>query len=166
MSAEIQESLSNFKVVVVFNRLDYFRNKFDEANQENYKAAVKAGIASNILTPIYNVASNAAQIIVLAYGVSLIVQGTLTLGLLVGFLIYVNNFYTPLRQLASIWSSLQLALASLERISEVTSLTSTLELIPSKTPTLNAGVLTFKNVAFSYPESPELLHGVNFTLEK
>lgn len=166
LSADIQESLANFKVVVVFSRLDYFRKKFKEVNQQNYKASVKAGVASNILTPIYTVASNSSQIIVLAYGVTLITQGALTLGLLVGFLIYVNNFYTPLRQLASIWSSLQLALAALKRISEVTTLTSTLTIIPQQETVCDGGALTFENVAFAYPDGKELLHNVNFTLEK
>ena len=99
MSGEIQESINNFKVIVAFNRLDYFRNKFKESNQENYSASVSAGIASNILTPIYTLASSLAQIVVLAFGIYFISTGNFTIGLLIGFLLYVNNFYTPLRQL-------------------------------------------------------------------
>jgi ATP-binding cassette subfamily B protein len=108
MSGEVQESLSNFKVVVAFSRLDYFRNKFKEANEENYHAAISAGVASNTLTPLYTFASTGAQLIVLAYGLTLIHEGSFTIGLLVGFLLYVNNFYQPLRQLAALWSSLHL----------------------------------------------------------
>jgi ATP-binding cassette subfamily B protein len=164
MSAEIQESLANFKVVVAFNRLDYFRIKFNQANEENYKASIKAGVASNILTPIYTIAANIGQILVLAYGVHLIGSNALTLGLLVGFLLYVNNFYTPLRQLASIWSSLQLALASLERISEVLTLESTMGQVKSEAKIDSHGILTFKDVSFGYPDGKEVLHNVNFTL--
>ena len=60
----------------------------------------------------------------LAYGIYLISAGSFTIGLLIGFILYVNNFYNPLRQLASVWSSLQLALAGLDRISEVLALES------------------------------------------
>ena len=60
--------------------------------------------------------------VVLAYGFYLIAAGQLTVGLLIGFLLYVNSFYMPLRQLAALWSSFQLALASLDRISAVLSL--------------------------------------------
>ena len=42
MSAEIQESLSNFRVIVAFNRLDYFRQKFNAANEQTYTASVSA----------------------------------------------------------------------------------------------------------------------------
>ncbi len=166
MSAEIQESLANFKVVVAFNRLDFFRTKFDEANQINYKASVKSGIASNILIPLYGIASNAAQIIVLAYGFTLILSGDLTFGLLVGFLLYVNNFYTPLRQLASIWSSLQLAMASLDRISEVLDLETTIKVVDSDKKIATGGVLTFERVFFSYTSGKDVLRDVSLTLQK
>ncbi len=166
MSAEIQESLANFKVVVAFNRLDYFRAKFNEANQINYKASVKAGIASNILTPIYGIAANAAQIIVLAYGITLIASGHLTIGLLIGFFLYLNSFYFPLRQLAAIWSSLQLALASLDRISEVLKLESTIVPIPSDMKPKESSVLAFEGVSFTYTDGKKVLSDVNLRLQK
>jgi ATP-binding cassette subfamily B protein len=43
LSAEIQESLSNFKVVIAFNRRDYFRKRFQLANLENYRTAIAPG---------------------------------------------------------------------------------------------------------------------------
>ena len=166
LSAEIQESLANFKVVVAFNRLDYFRIKFEEQNQINYKASVKAGIASNILTPIYGIASNSAQIVVLAYGIMLIASGHLTIGLLIGFLLYVNNFYTPLRQLAALWSSLQLALASLDRVSEVLELETTIKPVASEKRIDTSCILTFEGVFFGYVDGKDILRDVNLSLEK
>ncbi len=53
MSAEIQESLGNFKVIVAFNRRDYFREKFSAANYKNFITSVRAGIANNIFVAIY-----------------------------------------------------------------------------------------------------------------
>jgi ATP-binding cassette subfamily B protein len=175
MSAEIQESINNFKVIVAFNRLDYFRNKFKEANRQNYSASISAGVASNIFNPIYVLASSLAQIIVLAYGIYLISLGHFTVGLLIGFLLYVNNFYSPLRQLASVWPSLQLALAGLDRISEVLGLESDIKTLPkeeettstfSKYPSGHPAVLEFKNVFFHYVEGKDVLKNINFKLEK
>jgi ATP-binding cassette subfamily B protein len=54
LSSEVQESLNNFKVVVAFNRRDYFRKRFDLVNRENYSNAVKAGIANNLFLPVYS----------------------------------------------------------------------------------------------------------------
>ena len=165
MSGEIQESINNFKVVVAFNRLDYFRKKFSESNTANYDASVSAGVASNIFNPLYTLASTLAQIFVLAYGIYLISKGQFTIGLLVGFFLYVNSFYTPLRQLAAVWSSLQLALAGLDRISEVLALESNIEIIPSTEEISDkAPILEFKNVSFKYSDEKEVLKNLNFSL--
>lgn len=165
LSGEIQESLANFKVIVAFNRLDYFRTKFAEANTSNYAASIRAGIASNIFIPIYGLAYNLGQLVVLAYGIWLISNGELTAGLLIGFLLYVNNFYNPLRQLASIWSSLQLALAGLDRISEVLALNSDMAIVPAE-QTASDAVMAFDNVSFRYPDGADVLTSVSFTLER
>ena len=171
MSSEIQESINNFKVIVAFNRLDYFRNKFKEANRANYSASVKAGIASNVFNPLYVLASSLAQLFVLAYGIYLISLGQFTVGLLIGFLLYVNNFYNPLRMLASVWSSLQLALAGLDRISEVLGLESNIKTMTKneetpKTFSSSGAVIEFKNVSFYYEDGTDVLENVNFVLEK
>ncbi len=166
MSGEIQESLANFKVIVAFNRLDYFREKFDEANRKNYKVSVIAGIASNLFTPLYTLAANAAQIAVLGYGVLLIAQGQLTIGLLIGYLLYVTSFYNPLRQLASVWSSLQLALASLDRIREVLSLSSNLSVLTSAPEAPSDALLSFEKVSFGYQEGKDILKDVSLSLGK
>ncbi len=167
MSAEIQESINNFKVIVAFNRLDYFRDKFREANVANYQAAVSAGIAQNVFNPVYTLASSLAQIAVLAYGIILISSGHFTIGLLIGFLLYVNNFYMPLRQLASVWPSLQLALAGLDRISEVLALSSNIEVVPASKAAPakpSPAIIEFENVFFRYSDGKDVLKNINFAL--
>lgn len=165
LSGEVAESLTNFKVIVAFNRLDYFRAKFDAVNRANYSASAWAGIASSVFLPLYGLAYNLGQLIVLAYGITLILQGALTTGLLIGFLLYVNNFYNPLRQLANVWSTLQLALAGLDRISEVLALKSDMEVVPSA-PTASTAMLEFCKVSFHYGEGEDVLSAVDFALKK
>jgi ATP-binding cassette subfamily B protein len=166
MSGEIQESLGNFRVIVAFNRRDYFREKFDEANQKNYESAVRAGVANNVFLPIYGLAHNLAQVAVLAYGVAMIEAGTLSVGVLIGFLLYVNSFYMPLRQLAVLWSSLQLALAAVDRISEVLRLEPDMPVLPATTPAppAPAAVLSFDHVRFGYTQGQTILRDASFDL--
>ena len=168
MSAEIQESLSNFRVIVAFNRIDYFRKKFDAANEQTYAASVEAGLANNVFMPIYGLSFNLAQLIVLSYGMYLIGAGQLTVGLLIGFLLYVNSFYIPLRQLAAVWTSFQMALAALDRISAVLALESNLPLLASAEPAGSdtSVVLEFEHVSFSYPGGQEVLRDSTFKLER
>ena len=166
LSAEIQESITNFRIIAAFNKQDYFQEKFELVNEENYAASVKAGVASNIATPIYGFASQIAQLLVLLAGVYFITQGALSIGLLVAFLLYVQNFYFPLRQLAQIWSSWQLALAGLDRISEVLGMESDMKTLPSKGKDESGNLLEFKNVSFMYPEGKEVLKDISLILEK
>jgi len=165
LSSEIQESLHNFKVILAFHRLDYFQKKFKAANEANYAASVSAGFANNVFMPMYGLANHLAQLLVLIYGVVLIQSGQLTAGLLIGFLLYVDRFYWPMRQVATVWQSFQLALAALDRISEVLALESDM-------PTLEAGpaasdsVLELRNVYFQYPGGKDVLRNVSLALEK
>src|SRR5580704_10661312 len=165
MSSEIQESLQNFKVIVAFHRMDYFRRKFGTANDANYAASVSAGIANNLFMPMYGLAHHLAQLLVVAYGIVLIGGGQTTAGQLIGFLLYANSFYGPMRQLATVWSSFQLALAALDRISEVLALESDMALV-SAGPAESAAVLEFRNVSFQYPGGTDVLRDVSFELEK
>jgi len=166
MSSEIQENLNNFKVIIAFNRLDYFNKKFEESNDKNYKASIKAWIASNIFTPIYWFASNIAQLVALSYGFYLITVWNITLWILIWFQFYVNNFYSPLKQLASVWSSFQLALASIDRIYEVLDLKTDLDVIESDFVFDTDSILEFKNVNFNYSDWNEVLKNINFKLCK
>ena len=166
MSAEIQESLANFPVVVAFNRMDYFEKKFDESNTKNYHASVWAGMASGVFSPLYSLASNLAQLLVLVFAITMILSGHIAVGLFVSFQLYLTNFYSPLQQLASVWSSFQLALASLDRIYEVLSLESNMPIIPSEKTKKTNDVLVFENVSFGYESGKDVLSHINLSLEK
>lgn len=165
LSSEVQESLQNFKVIVAFHRMDYFQRKFKTANDTNYAASVSAGFANNIFIPMYGFSNHLAQLLVVAYGILLIDSGRLTAGLLIGFLLYVNNFYNPMRQLATVWSSFQLALAALDRISEVLALTPDMP-VTGDAPADSDAVLELRNVRFAYPGGKEVLRNANLRMEK
>ncbi|MFZ5391581.1 MAG: ABC transporter ATP-binding protein [Patescibacteria group bacterium] len=167
LSAEVQESLDNFKVIVAFNRRDYFRDKFKIVNQNNYSSAISAGLASNIFTPVYGFSSNLGQLVVLLYGLFLVATGNFSLGLLVSFLSYINSFYNPLRQIAALWANFQVALAGWDRITEILSLQSDIK-VNSKNKKLNpqvdAPIMEFKQVSFSYAGGENILENVSFSL--
>jgi ATP-binding cassette, subfamily B, bacterial len=166
LSSEVQESLINFKVIVAFNRRDYFRKRFAEVNRDNYSTSVKAGIANNLFMPVYTFLSNMGQLIVLTFGIFLIAEGSFTIGLLISFLAYVNSFYNPLRQLASLWANFQLALAAWDRIQKILNLENNMPVVQDRESVTSLALLAFKDVSFAYPNGTEVLHHINFELEK
>ena len=166
LSAEIQESLNNFKVIIAFNRRDYFRKRFNEVNQQSYQTSIGAGLANNVFTPVIGLAANLGQLIVLAFGIYLISTGHFTVGLLISFLSYVTNFYNPLRQLAALWANFQVALAGWDRISHMLALQTNLTTVENPLMAASTVLLSFQHVSFSYPDGTEVLRDINFDLAR
>ncbi|GLB48994.1 multidrug ABC transporter ATP-binding protein [Neptunitalea sp. Y10] len=167
LSSEVQESLNNFKVIIAFNRRDYFRKRFAKANNENYTTSIKSGLANNLFVPVYGLGANFAQLIVLIYGISLIINGDFTVGILVSYISYSDSFYKPLQQIASLWTNFQLAMAGWDRISQILNMEN--DLVQESLPTTEEThefALSFNNVYFAYPEGKEVLHNVSFHFEK
>jgi ATP-binding cassette subfamily B protein len=166
MSAEIQESLANFKVIIAFNRRDYFRQRFQTANQQNYATAIGAGLANNIFLPVYSFFSGAAQLIVLCFGIYLIAHAEFSIGLLVSYIAYATYFYNPLRQLASLFASFQTAMAGWDRITKILGLENNLTTIKDAATSDTNAVIEFKHVHFSYDGKNEILHNISLKLER
>jgi ATP-binding cassette subfamily B protein len=164
MSAEIQESLDNFKVVVAFNRRDYFSKRFADINNQNYRRAVAAGIANNIFIPSYQLAGNVAQIIVLFFGIFLLEHGQFTIGFMISYFVYLSRFYDPMRQIAGIWPIFQTAMAGWDRISAVLNMENDMQVMTME-PANGKGLLEFRDVSFGYGDK-EVLQKVNFILER
>lgn len=168
LSGEIQENLSNFRTILAFNRRDFFRAKFEKANTENYKSSLISGFVNATYAPVFTLFSNMAQLIVLAYGIYLISTGNFTVGILISYIAYVQNFYRPLRQIATMWASFQTAMASWDRISVILNLTSDIE-IPVHQPEKknnDSALLQFANVSFGYPNGKKVLENINLELHK
>lgn len=168
LSAEISESIANFKVIVAFNQRNFFKENFAVANETNYKKAIIAGIANNTFSPVFQFASYAAQLAILSYGIYLISSGTVTIGLLIGFLVYVSNFYDPLRQLAGLWANLQVALASWDRIAVILVMKNAMEFLTPNNTSVAAkaevAVIEFKDVSFGYTDTTLVLANINLEL--
>ena len=131
-SAQVQESLNNFRVIVAFNRKDYFKEKLAEINEKSYKAGLWSSILNEVFKPIYDFAANFAQVIVLIFGIYFISKGELTIGFLIAYISYTQKFYDPLRILGVIWGNIQSALAAWSRLQDILNLKSNLQVIKNK----------------------------------
>ncbi len=165
LSGAVQENLENFKVMIVFNRQDYFKTRLGEANTDNFEAMKQSELANTAFTPIYAFMGQMAQLIAITYGIALIASGDLTLGLLVSFLTYITRFYDPLRQVASFWGSLQAALSAGDRIQHLLTLESHMDVQAEDITVPNKGLLSFENAEFAYAEGEPVLKDINLTFE-
>jgi ATP-binding cassette subfamily B protein len=169
LSAEVTESLNNFRVIVAFNRRDFFRARFAEANKHNYTKAILAGIANLLFTPVFGLSSTLAQLIVLTYGIHLVLVGEFTMGLLISYLAYITSFYNPLRQLAQLWAGFQTALAGWDRINAILQMENDMPEggnAAAAPPVAAAPLLEFRDVSFRYTEDKVILQHLNLRLER
>lgn len=166
LSASIQESLQHFKVIVAFNRRDFFISRFEEVNAQQHQTAIKAGIANQIPAPVYGLLANIGQLVVLSFGIYLILAGSFSVGLLISFLSYIVLFYNPLRQIAALWANFQVALAGWDRISGILAMESDMEILESADTLKDDYAITFDEVTFAYEPGNDILKHISFQLER
>ena len=166
VNAELHESLSGVRVTQSLGREDNNAARF-QARSEHYR---DARLRSMQLMAIYfatsQLFSTIAKALTLWYGAHLIGQGTLTSGLLIAFLLYLDQFFTPLQQLSAVFDQWIQARVSLGRLDELLA-------TPSSTPEPNvpvdpgqwAGHVQLLGVRFAYSsDAPEALRGVDLQI--
>lgn len=165
LSGQLQESLSNFKVIVAFNRRKYFEEKLQEFNLQNFKGNRASAFINSIYKPIYDSSGNIAKTLVLLYGLYLIASGHITIGTLIAFLSYTQRFYDPLQMFGTIVGNIQSALASWARIKDILTMENDLVLQPkTSTATTQQPLMQFDHVRFGYLPEKIIIHDASFTL--
>lgn len=168
LSSEVQEGLLNFNAIVAFQIQDYYQDNFNKISEAVYKTKMQTNILNDNIAPLYNFVANVSQIILLAVGVNFILSGSITIGLLIGFLTYAQKFFEPLRILGSIVGNLQGALAAWSRVQEIISLENNLQIEEDKSGIKrlrSKHIMEFENVYFGYDEK-QIINNISFTLER
>lgn len=165
INARVEDSISGVRVVKTFTNEPYEEEKFRVENlnfrqskQNAYK--VMAHFFSGI-----NLFSNLINLVVITFGGLMVIRGTMTLGTLVGFLLYVNMFMQPIRRITVLVETYQRGMAGFHRFLE------TLEIKPDivdKKGAYEAGRLTgeiiFNRVTFSYNQKATILTDVSLKI--
>lgn len=151
VSAEIQEEIAGVKVAQAFTRTAANQERFARRNAANRDANVSATAITSAFTPTIDLLATIATAIVAGYGGYLVVQGSVTVGVVIAFLTYVQIFFRPIQALASFYTTAQAALAAAERIFGL------VDTVPDLTDRADALVLPtidgrveFDHVSFSY----------------
>lgn len=167
ITAFLQEVISGVRVIRSFARETYEFKRFEQENQNNFDAAMKATKLTAVMGPMVEFAAAIAVVIILWYGGYSVVQGYITAGSLIAFLIYAINLSNPVKRLTQVYGNLQKAMAAGDRVIDI------LETEPhvKESPTAKAltdvqGTVEFDNVQFAYDEDNLALKGVNLTVKQ
>src|SRR5215218_9304034 len=166
VTAGLQEEIVGIREAQAFNRISANIERFRERNAANRAANVQAVAITSAFAPAINVLSTLATAVVIGYGGYLVVAGTLTVGVLTAFLIYVQQFFRPIQLASQVYTQAQAALAGAERIYNILD-ESPEPPDPPGTAKLGdvEGRIEFENVSFVYEPGRPVLHDVSFQVE-
>lgn len=156
LNAQIEEGYTGHALVKVFGRHREVQARFDEKNEELFKASFGAQFISGIIMPATMFVGNLVYVAVAVVGGLFIANGSLRLGDVQAFIQYSRQFTQPLSQLGSMANLLQSGVASAERVFELLDADEqSADPDPAESPAGTTGRLAFENVSFSYdPEKP------------
>jgi ATP-binding cassette subfamily B multidrug efflux pump len=160
LNAFVQEHITGMQVVQAFAAEEREFGKFKKINSEHRNANIKAIFAYSIFFPVVEV--------VLAISTGLLVwwiaDRSLDAGLLVAFILYLNQIFRPLRVIADKFNVLQMGMIAAERVLKVLDNDDVTPPAPEKTydPVLIEGQIEFKNVSFAYVEDNYVLKNISF----
>jgi len=162
VTATLAEDIAGMRMVQAFTR--------EEQNTSNFRAVAERYRESNMQTvvlsgwyfPFVDLLSSISLAVVLGYGGYLYFHGSVTLGTLFAFMLYVQNFFDPVQQLSQLYNTFLSATAALDKIMDV------LDEEPQVLDAPDAialphveGHVRFEDVRFTYGTGPEVLHGLD-----
>ena len=164
INGHIEEAYSGHTVLRVYNAEKQFSETFETLNEKLYNASWKSQFLSGLMMPVMNFVGNLGYVTVCVVGALLALNGNITFGVIVAFIVYVRLFTSPLSQIAQALTSLQSASAAAGRVFEFLE-AEEMEDESGKTKTLlnPTGQVTFSHVKFGY--TPERMIIKDFNLE-
>lgn len=161
MNGHIEEIYTNHDIVRVYNGSKKEKKKFNKINQSLFTCDLKSQFLSGIMQPLMSFIGNFGYVCVCVVGALLAMNGSISFGVIVSFMVYIRLFTNPLSQISQSFTSLQSASAASERVftflasteqEDETQIQNRLELNNTK------GNIEFKNVKFGYNEDKIIIN--------
>ena len=150
INGQIEEVYTGHEVIKVYNAGSRIIEEFENTNDKLYESAWKSQFLSGLMMPIMQFSGNFSYVMVCIVGGALAIEGKISFGVIVAFMIYVRLFTQPLSQIAQGFNTLQRAAAAGERVFEFLNEKEEEKERPKNLISKVKGEVEFKNVKFSY----------------
>lgn len=162
---QIEEVSTGHDLIRSSNYEEYAIEEFNENIENLHETDWKSKFFSNLNTPLINFSSNLGYVTIAVFGAIFVLQGTMSVGRILSFMEYLNNFTEPVEEFTEILPELQLGLASYKKIyhflnSEDEENPSTKELKEFNDE------ITFENVNFGYTKYEKVINNFSLTVKK
>ena len=161
----IQERIVGMSMVQIFGREQRELAQFKELNKTHQDAGIKVVQYYALYFPVLSIINSVSISLLVWYGAQDAMQGIVTLGQLVAFLMYINLFFRPLHLIADRFNTLQMGIVSTDRIMRLLENDERVNNIGTYTPKHFQGAITFQNVWFAYEDKDYVLKDISFQVE-
>ena len=162
----LAENVHGIRTIQELVREDINFDLFEVKARTNLLTHFRASKFTNVIIPIVDTLTGAAMAIVIVVGGTMVLDKTLDIGVMVAFLFYVQRFFDPIRSLTLQYSTMQRAMASGQRIFEVTDVDVEInDKTDAKDPPEIDGSVEFQNVTFGYQSETPVLKDISFRVE-
>ncbi|MEG0592078.1 MAG: ABC transporter ATP-binding protein [Coprobacillus sp.] len=161
MGGYVEEMVGNQKIVKAFGYEHENQMIFEEINQRLYVSGVKSQFLGALANPSTRVVNSIVYASVCIGGALYVVSGQMSVGALSSFLSYANQYTKPFNEISNVFTELQTALASAERIFNLLDTDSELKVTKPETINDVKGHIQIKNLCFAYEENQKLIEDLN-----
>ncbi|MEY7975622.1 ABC transporter ATP-binding protein [Streptomyces pilosus] len=165
VNADLQESVSGLRIVQAFRRERDGGRRFAGRSADYRSARIRGQWLISVYFPFVQLLSSVAAVAVLVVGGARVDDGTLAIGSLVAYLLYIDLFFAPVQQLSQVFDGYQQASVSLGRIQELLREPTSTEQAGKPLPVTSLrGEIAFEDVHFAYGDGEEALEGIDLTI--
>ena len=159
LNSAVEENVVGYKTVAAYNKQEAVIEDFNSTSDELTRVGIVAEILGGSMGPIMNLINNLGFIIIAAFGGYFALHGIISIGVISAFIVYAKQFGRPINEIANLYGQIQTALAGAERVFAVMDVES--EDKSGSREMDGEGVVTFKDVNFSYYEGKQVLYDFN-----
>ncbi len=165
LNAFLQEHITGMHLVQVFNREKREMDRFMAINAEHRDANIKSVWYFSIFLPVVEILSAVSIGLVVWWGAHEVLSGTVTIGHLVAFILYIHILFRPIRELADKFNTLQMGMVSSERVFKVLDTQDFVTDTGTVRPIEIKGDIRFDNVSFAYSGDDFVLNNISFDVK-
>ncbi len=166
LNAFLQEHITGMSIIQIFNREKEELDAFRKINANHRDANNRSVWAYSVFLPVVEVLSAVSIGLVVWWGSKNVLEGSVTPGSIVAFIMYINMLFRPMRDLADKFNTLQMGVVSSERIFKVLDTQEIIQNKGNKRADQIEGGIAFKQVWFAYNEEDWVLKGIDFSVGK
>ncbi|MEM6844830.1 MAG: ABC transporter ATP-binding protein [Bacteroidota bacterium] len=165
LNSFVQEHITGMSIVQIFSSEKREYERFREINDEHKQAHLRSVMYYSVYFPVADVIMATGIGLLVWYGARGVLHEEVTIGILIAFIMYINMFFRPIRQIADRFNTLQMGIVSSSRILNLLDSTEHIDDNGQHTKDHLKGHVLFKNVWFAYNERDYVLKDINFEVK-